>query len=204
MHTLHSHTRCTNLRRAWAAGFSQNQKDFLQQKMHHLKKNVVDFHSLSHLENKIYLTLLWAINEAQEPKRKHCIWELMKCFTPSEKKIFCFRDMGFIAAWNPKTSDFVFIQRQKCFTFKPVCKTICFMPSSSQEKVRDDVGLLSRTSSMYVDRCPWPWPYKAFKHMGLLQFLTSPFRGRREMLIAVRASGNFAISMHTIGTLPNK
>lgn len=63
--------------------------------------------------------------------------------------------MRFIAAWSPKTSDFVFIQRQKCFMLEPVCKTICFMPSSSQEKERDDVGLPSKTRSTYVGRCSY-------------------------------------------------
>lgn len=71
-------------------------------------------------------------------------------------------------------------------------------------KARDDAGLLSKMGSMQIDRCSQPQHYTAFKHMGLPPFLTSPFRGRREMLISFRAAGNFAICIHRSGTLPNK
>lgn len=64
--------------------------------------------------------------------------------------------MGFIAAWNPKTFGFVFIHREKCFVFVPVCKTICFMPSFSRGKTEMVLACWARQASCTWTDAPGP------------------------------------------------
>lgn len=121
--------------------------------MHHLRKNEVDFHRVPHLENKMYVTLVWAINEAREPsERKHHIWGVMKCFIPSEKKTFSnawdslcletqrllvlFSQRGTFHVWASKTNNQLYTQLRSGES-----KRWCWVRQA-------------------VDRCFWPQPYQ--------------------------------------------
>lgn len=134
----------------------------------------------------------------------------MKCFTPSEKSKIS--DMGFIAAWNSKAFGFVFMHRQKCFVFVPVCKTICFMPSLSQGKTEMVLACWARQASCTGTDAPGPNITQDLSTCVIFSFWPSLLGNgregltsysRREMLIPVGASGNFTISIHRVGTLPN-